>query len=124
INPNPEKIRLKHKDLLNYVKQNFPQFEVHNTDVSVNVILKDANKGEGLKWLCETLNLEPEEVAYIGDSSGDVPALNIAGKSFAPLNATPYVKEISDYVVDEATMGVLEAYEKIIQMNANGESRD
>jgi hydroxymethylpyrimidine pyrophosphatase-like HAD family hydrolase len=92
-------------------------FEVHVTDVSVNVILKKTNKGQGIRNLCEKLNIGLDEVAYIGDSSGDIPGLEIVGKSYAPKNAKEYVKEIVDSVTQEATLGVLEVYEELIAAN-------
>ena len=124
INPNHEKIKLMHKELLNYISENYPRFEVHDTEISINVILKMANKGEGLKFLCNRMNLTPEEVAYIGDSSGDIPALKIAGRSFAPLNATSHAKETAGLVVSEATLGVLEAYERVIELNRSSKSTE
>jgi hypothetical protein len=92
-------------------------FEVHATDISVNIILKKANKGEGITNLCELLNLDLSEVAYIGDSSGDLPGLKIVGKSFAPINAKSFVKDTAEIVTKETTAGVLEAYEYLVEHN-------
>lgn len=117
INPEKSQITLMHKEIVNHVHKNYPRFEVHDTDVSVNVILKKTNKAEGLKFLCNMLDLNLEEVAYIGDSSGDVEALKIAGKSYAPINAGSFVKETANMVTGEATFGVLEAYEDLIEFN-------
>lgn len=117
INPDSSKIRIMHKEILNHIHQNYSSFEVHDTEVSVNVILKKTNKAEGIRLLCSELGLEPDEIAYIGDSSGDVPALEIVGKSFAPINATSHVKKTVDLVTEEATHGVLEAYHHIIEYN-------
>lgn len=117
INPDTKKIVLMHKEIVNYVHKYYPRFEVHDTDVSVNVILKKTNKAEGIKLLCDMLKLNLDEVAYIGDSSGDVEALKIVGRSYAPINAGSYVKETAGLVTDEATLGVLEAYEDIIEVN-------
>lgn len=118
VNPDPTKIALMHKEVQNYMGDRFPMFEVHTTDVSVNIILKKANKGEGIRFLCKKLGLKPEEVAYIGDTSGDIPALEIVGRSFAIQNAKPFVKDIVDKVTThEATRGVLEAYESLIEEN-------
>ena len=118
VNPDPSKIALMHEEVLNYMGERFPLFEVHTTDVSVNIILKKANKGEGIRFLCKKLGLKPEEVAYIGDSSGDIPALEIVGRSFAIQNAKPFVKEVVDTVTNnDTTKGVLEAYNLIIDYN-------
>lgn len=118
VNPDPTKIALMYKEVLNYMGEKYPMFEVHTTDVSVNIILKKANKGEGMRFLCEKLGLSLDEVAYIGDSSGDIPALEVVGKSFAIQNAKPFVKEVVDVVTTEdTTKGVLEAYRHIIEFN-------
>ena len=117
VNPDPSKVALMHEEILNYVPGRYPMFEVHATDISVNIILKKANKGVGIKLLCELLDIDLEEVAYIGDSSGDMPGLKIVGKSFAPINAKSFVKDTVDQVTKEATEGVLEAYEQLIEYN-------
>ncbi len=117
INPDTEKIKHMYKQLQKHIEQHYPAFEVHFTEISINVILTDANKGSGLQYLCSELNIGLHEVAYIGDSGGDVPALKIAGKAFAPANATADAKQAAHYEVGEATLGVLEAYEKLIAWN-------
>lgn len=96
----------------------FPLFEVHKTDVSVNIIVKKANKGEGLALLSQMLDIPLDQMAYIGDSSGDIPGLQRVGMAFAPQNAQQAVKEASHLVTEsDATTGVLEAYHWIIQHN-------
>lgn len=117
VNQDSSKVALMHEEILNYVPERYPMFEVHATDISVNIILKKANKGVGITLLCEMLGLDLDEVAYIGDSSGDVPGLQIVGKSFAPLNAKSFVKDTVDQVTKEATEGVLEAYHQLIEYN-------
>ncbi len=100
------------------ITAHFPHFEVHKTDVSVNIIVKKANKGEGLALLSQTLDIPLDQMAYIGDSSGDIPGLQRVGLAFAPQNAQQAVKESSHLVTDsDATAGVLEAYHWIIQHN-------
>lgn len=102
-----------------YISENHPLFEVHKTIVSVNIILKKANKGEGIKMLCNHFNLMLNEVAYIGDSSGDVPGLDIVGMAFAPSNSAQVAKDAAVVTKGESTRGVLEAYHSIIQSNLN-----
>jgi HAD superfamily hydrolase (TIGR01484 family) len=100
------------------ITQEYPHFEVHKTDVSVNIIVKKANKGEGLTHLAKMLEVDLSEMAYIGDSSGDIPGLEIVGMAFAPSNAHEPVKEVAHVVTSSpSTAGVLEAYHWIIQHN-------
>lgn len=100
-----------------FVHENYPDFEVHDTDVSVNIILSDCNKGSGLRFLAETTGIPVHEMAYIGDSSGDVPAMKVAARSFAPSNARPEAKAHAQTIQKEATFAVLEAYQLLIEGN-------
>lgn len=100
-----------------YVAKHYPRFEVHNTDISVNVVLANNNKRNGILELCNLLNLEADQVAYIGDSSGDIPGLEVVGYPFAPLNATEAVKEHAEVVDAKATDAVLMTYRRVIEMN-------
>ena len=99
------------------IAKNYPLFEVHKTIVSVNIILKKANKGEGISMLCSHFGYKLEEVAYIGDSSGDIPGLKIVGMPFAPSNAAQITKDVAKVTVGQSTNGVLEAYNEIIESN-------
>ncbi|MGM0547085.1 MAG: HAD family hydrolase [Bacteroidota bacterium] len=103
--------------VLEYVNENYPRFEVHDTDVSINIILAENNKRNGIRELCKILDLDPKEVAYIGDSSGDIPGLKTVGKPFAPRNAAEAVKEHAQVIDAEVTEAVLQAYRAIIKEN-------
>jgi len=117
INPDSSKIDHIYRDVKAYIANNYPDFEVHHTDVSVNIFSTTTNKGKGITWLCKTLGLKLDEVAYIGDTSGDIPGLSIVGYPFAPLNARDSVKEIAEVIPYEATKAVLNVYEKLIRIN-------
>jgi hypothetical protein len=93
------------------------ELEVHHTAISVNVIPRAANKGAGLHWLGEHLGIRLSEMAYIGDSGGDISALQRVGMAFAPANALDAVKAIATVTSGEATAGVLEAYQAVIAAN-------
>lgn len=89
-------------------------FEVHRTDISVNVILKVCNKGNGLRWISEYTGIPLHEIAYIGDSSGDITALKIAGKAYAPRNASDAVKAIAEVMDAETSEAVERAYGNMV----------
>ena len=61
-------------------------------------------------------------MAYIGDSSGDVPGLSIVGLPFGPANAADSVKNVPGVTItkEKSTKGVLEAYHAIIKANLEG----
>ena len=117
INQTPEVIFEMYPVIKEYVAENYPDFEVHYTDVSINVISKSTNKGEGIKYLCELLNVSLDEVAFIGDTSGDRPGLEIVGRPFAPKNAKEVAKEVSEVMGGEDADAVLQAYKKVIEYN-------
>lgn len=50
--------------------------------------------------LCNKLNIELKDVAYIGDDLGDLPLLKSVGFSAAPLNAPEYIQKNVDLVLD------------------------
>ncbi len=117
INPDP-KVIYECRDIAeDYIGANYPHFEVHFTEVSVNIILKKANKGEGIKMITEHLGYQLSEIAYIGDSSGDIPGLQIVKLPFAPANAADSVKQVARVMRGTSTDGVLEAYHAIIEYN-------
>lgn len=106
------------EESLDHIGTNYDAFEVHHTEVSVNIILKQANKASGIRMLCREMGFGLDEVAYIGDSSGDVPGLSIVGFPFAPSNGAQSVKDVATVITDgRATKGVVEAYHKIIAYN-------
>lgn len=117
INQTPKVIHEMYPQIKKYVEDNYPNFEAHYTDVSINVISKSTNKGEGIRFLCELLDIDLSEVAFIGDTGGDRPGLEIVGMPFAPSNGKDTVKEVSDVMDGEDAIAVLQAYKKVIDYN-------
>ncbi len=56
------------------------------------------SKGTALQFLCNYLNIAPEETIAFGDGENDIPLLNIAGLSIAMGNAAPEVKNITSHI--------------------------
>lgn len=101
-----------------HIQQHFPMFELHATDISISAIWPCANKGSGLEWFCEVMDIPASSVAFIGDTSGDIPAIERAGISFAPKNANPDNKKYADFVTTgNSTAGVVEAWQQLIAHN-------
>ena len=48
--------------------------------------------------LCSKLNIDIDEIAYIGDDLGDVELLKAVGFSGSPANASSYIKHMVDFV--------------------------
>lgn len=55
------------------------------------------NKGKKFQEVLETLLLDAEEVAYIGDDLIDLPIMSKVGLAVAPADASYYVKPIAHY---------------------------
>lgn len=101
-----------------YIADQLPHLCAYHTEVSIDVLPQSITKEEGLRWLGETLGVETDEMAYIGDSNGDLDALALVGRSFAPANATDAVCAQVDCVTEGAVVeGTLSAYRQCICYN-------
>lgn len=87
-------------------------------EVGIHVLYQGiTNKAAKLKELMKKYELEPEQVAYIGDDMNDLSAMEVAGVTFAPADCAiqliPYVdivltKKAGDAPVREAIDRILE----------------
>lgn len=59
-----------------------------------------SNKGTGLKFLLEKLNLSPAEVVCFGDQQNDIEMLLYAGKSYAMARSTQDVQKAATDITD------------------------
>ncbi len=100
------------------VERDYPNLEIHTTDVSVNVLMPGNNKLQGMKLLAKSLGISLSEMAYIGDTGGDIKALKNVKLPFSPNNATRGVKNVSKNLDFETTDAVLEAYRQVIEFNS------
>jgi len=95
-----------------WVSEHFPNHNTFHTHISIDVVPAGLTKKEGLEWLGRTVGVSLEEIAFIGDTNGDIGAMQACGYSFAPKNAQSSVKAIADHVSNLDDIGaVLEAYE-------------
>ncbi|MDZ7714585.1 MAG: HAD-IIB family hydrolase [Balneolaceae bacterium] len=117
IHRDKEIIAQAYEQIQAYVLKNYPDFEVHKTPVSINTMLSGNNKRKGLEQLSHHIGVDLDDIAYIGDTSGDIPALEIVGYSFAPKHADEKVKEICRVLDFKETEVVLELYKLLIEAN-------
>src|SRR5690606_38666566 len=95
-----------------YVNTHHPSLNVLHTSVSIDVVADGVTKLDGLRWLAGKLGISLAGIAYIGDTHGDISALEAVGASFAPSNPTDDVKAAVDVVTSAPLIeGVIEAYE-------------
>ena len=59
-------------------------------------------KQDGIEAMLKKLDLEPHEVAYVGDDIHDVPAMKLVGLPISVANARPEAKDHSMYVTTAA----------------------
>ena len=117
VHPDYEVIQQVFPRIREHVMAKYTEFDVHYTEVSVNVILKESNKGNGVEALAKRLGISLEEIAYIGDGTNDIPALGRVGAPFAPTNCRDEVAEIAERLEEDATHAVLKAYQLLKQRN-------
>ena len=58
-----------------------------------------SDKREVFEEICRRRNLEPQEVAYIGDDVNDLPLLGRAGLFFCPVDAHPEIRKRAQVVL-------------------------
>lgn len=57
-----------------------------------------SDKAACLAALCEQLDLEPRQAAFVGDDLSDIPPMRIAGWSAAPSDAAPETRAAAEFV--------------------------
>ena len=118
ISLDPDVLKWVIQQLHDLVDNSYPDLIVADTDVSVDVHPRFLTKQTAVEWVARELDLELSEIAFIGDSRGDVGALSVVGKSFAPSNAQPIVKDVVDTITSGSVIdGTIEAYEWCIRYN-------
>ena len=91
-------------------------YVVRSQKYLVEVLTKGVNKAFGLEKLAQKLNIQPSEIAAIGDAANDIEMLEYAGLAIAMGNASEEVKTIADTVTDtNENNGVIKAIDKLIQ---------
>lgn len=88
---------------------------VGSIGLGIEVSSKKANKANGLRKLCELLDISPADAIAVGDSDNDRGILQTAGLSVAMGNALPEIKAIADAVTDDCdNHGAAKALERFL----------
>ncbi|RWZ51301.1 HAD family hydrolase [Halobacillus fulvus] len=118
-NIHPSKITLhgKEKDVIeayNRLSETFgneiDSFISHET--CVDLMPKAVNKGTGLKALMEILEIEPHEIAVVGDSFNDLSMFDLTPHSFVMSTAHPEVIQKGAIIVDHVHEAIEELEKK------------
>jgi phosphoglycolate phosphatase (TIGR01487 family) len=83
-----------------YIESRGLPVDLIDTTFAVHIKDKKVNKGTGLLTIAKRMGLDSKEFAAVGDSPGDVPMFRLAGFRASVANASPELKEVSDYVAE------------------------
>ncbi len=106
--------------LLNFQKEHTELSEKCNSFFSRNEFLeycpKDTDKGTGLKYIAQFLNVPLEHTVAVGDERNDIPMLRAAHIGVAVKNAHISLKRAADYVTEQdcGQGAIAEVIEKFI----------
>lgn len=118
VSPSQDEINAHLPAVEAFVAEVSPELHVFTTHVSIDVLPAHITKKQGLQWLGRHLGLSMVDMAYIGDTNGDLPALQEVGLSFAPANAEERVQQEVDIVTESPVLaGTLEAYAWCVERN-------
>ena len=128
VGPKPEEVAEAAGRVRRFLEEHAPALRAFATEVSVDVLSPKLTKKQGLRWLADHLGMDLAKVAYIGDSEGDVEALEAVGCPLAPANADEAVRravrEAGGHVTGgRVTKGTLEAYRQCAARKTPGEKR-
>lgn len=83
--------------------------DVVSEKLGVSVVFRGRkDKEAALRELCADANIFLEEVAYAGDSDRDAAALAVAGRAYAPCDASDRAKAVSIVVTKPGGAGAVE----------------
>lgn len=118
VSPNPSDIEAVRPRALAFVENRLPDLTLFTTDVSIDVLSPEITKRAGLEWLGAHLRVPLSAMAYIGDTDGDIDALEAVGHAFAPANAHEPVQACVDTVTEASVAaGTCAAYAACIARN-------
>lgn len=104
------------ESLLRSVTETTDAVEVVDTGYAFHLKSPTVSKGDGLRLVCETLDLDPDAFVAVGDSENDVSTFGVAGRSYAVANADQAATAAADVVLEEpfadGTMSVLDTLHK------------
>lgn len=100
------------------IEDRYPLLTLADTHVSLDVYPGGLSKARGVEWLGREQGVAHEEMAFIGDSTGDIGAMQLVGVGIAPANAAPAVREAADYVCEASLIdAVHEGLDLCIDLN-------
>ena len=82
------------------LEQNLKETYITSSSANfVELMHKDATKSNALKWLCERLDISPENTAACGNADNDADMISCAGLKTAVANASESCKKAADVIL-------------------------
>ncbi|NND73186.1 MAG: HAD-IIB family hydrolase [Rhodothermales bacterium] len=104
------------------IETTYSAMVVADTHVSIDVLPEHLSKENGILWLADEVGIPVDDIAYIGDSTGDIAAIKRVGLGIAPANASEAVRDAADYVCEGSHIdAVLEAFSLCTRNNGRQE---
>lgn len=99
---------------LTRLTERFPDMSVTaSLPFNIEINIRDANKGEALRFLCRRLGIDIRDSMAFGDGSNDLSMIQAAGIGVAMGNADPAALAAADYITGtNDNDGVAEAIER------------
>jgi len=91
-----DQIQSLYEHIKPYVDQDL--FTITHSTSAVDITPKGIDKAAGIQFLSETLNIPVVHMLGIGDTTGDLPFLQIVGLAAAPSNAANAIKKVVQFV--------------------------
>lgn len=88
------------KQMNKEIRTNYPEIECSWSKVVNEITPKDCNKGEGLKYYCDYLGINKEDVYVVGDSGNDISMFKLFYEnSYCMAKSYPSVKKHAKHVI-------------------------
>ncbi len=88
------------KEINKGLRDDFPDVECSWTSIINEITPKDCNKGFGLKYYCDYLKINHEDVYVVGDSGNDISMFNLFHEnSYCMAHAYPSVKKYAAHTI-------------------------
>lgn len=93
------------------------EYVINPTQTCVDILPKGIDKGQGVLWLSDILQISCQQIIAIGDDESDISLLQYAGYSACPNNASDAVKELVNYISPfDYSQGVIDILKHVSQM--------
>ena len=84
------------EDISKIMSVSFNNISSHDDRYAIDINNKDVSKGNGIKILCDYLDINIEDTLCFGDSDNDVSMFQVVGKSVSVGNAKDKIKSLAN----------------------------